>query len=915
MRLSSSSPMGDVITFFSLFVVGFMLLHRVDVVHGISTSYIQENPLQYSFVATSSAQSAPNWPPPLVGIDPSALQVKQLLPCPRSSGSSSSTMSSMVNCTEFMEAHGLFTLPQGLVDVPQQAFLIYATNNSSDEGYLYLWSPCSVDRTPITPLSFAQLSVRIDSESFVTFDAASNLIIATPSAVGFYLCPTSEGIFASQPQLQTSLNCSFVSAATAFGGDSSIGKAVYDVIPTTAPGEVIVCSSAGLALAHLILGGSESPDVVEAFASMPRNASSIPCIAAAFTPGIDEEAMPMSIAFSPPADPDVEYGYVYMWRYVSFSLSDDTLQQPLVQLWNNYSVGGIISAQPTSMEFDDYGQLWVGSWLGCDIQTWPDLSWWRVNGYLGGSSDGGMPYGNVTSLVKGVSPGEMFIGTERGLIRFYSGDEGGDWNTYGPFYYYYGPRYHPGNSVSSLLVLSNPFGMSQVLFATETGLGFISFEEWTLSQKVALLETINNARHDRYGLTSECGLEAFGDLTTWYPKDSDNDGSNTAYYLIAESYRFATTQDPEAYELAWRTFETLEKLCNISGTKGYPSRSFIKYGTPIYGGGTWYNSTVYPGWQWKSDTSSDEVIFHFLAYPLFHDLVCQDDVACQTRAITLVDDIATYILDNNYYLIDPGTGKHTSWGVWNPDILNNGDGYMEERGLNSMEMLSFLIAAYRMTSNPRYLNAYNDLIETSLFGLNSVTEFISAPTDIDYADHDMSFLTRFALYDNLIKLKMPIPWWLDASLERAFAFLVREKRALFHTVYAVIRQVLAPANVGKRVMNKRSTIAALFPVPAFQNMSDIINEARASLLLWPLSQIDWPFQNLYRTDIQINYESPQIGNNETLKVLRPDERYAFRWTSDPFVASGYGEYGIGTGFQEVDTSYWLMVYYLSLIHI
>jgi len=79
--------------------------------------------------------------------------------------------------------------------------------------------------------------------------------------------------------------------------------------------------------------------------------------------------------------------------------------------------------------------------------------------------------------------------------------------------------------------------------------------------------------------------------------------------------------------------------------------------------------------------------------------------------------------------------KHTSWGVWNPDIINNGDGYMEERGLNSMEMLSFLIAAYRMTSNPRYLNAYNDLIENYMYGLNSVTEFISAPTDIgNYLD-------------------------------------------------------------------------------------------------------------------------------------------------------------------------------------
>jgi len=208
------------------------------------------------------------------------------------------------------------------------------------------------------------------------------------------------------------------------------------------------------------------------------------------------------------------------------------------------------------MEFDSYGQLWVGSWLGCDIQTWPDLSWWRVNGYLGGSR-----WCRLIIRDPRLSSTHFFLATEVCLMEmshqsleeslqercsserkedsfdsmlamkvvfsylFATGlvsdfiSKGGNWNTYGPFYYYYGPRYHPGNVVSSLLVFSNPFAMSEVVFVTESGLGVISFEQWTLrylsnhcttlqlkftiSQKVALLETINNARHDRYGLTSE----------------------------------------------------------------------------------------------------------------------------------------------------------------------------------------------------------------------------------------------------------------------------------------------------------------------------------------------------------------------------------------------------------------------------
>jgi hypothetical protein len=38
--------------------------------------------------------------------------------------------------------------------------------------------------------------------------------------------------------------------------------------------------------------------------------------------------------------------------------------------------------------------------------------------------------------------------------------------------------------------------------------------------------------------------------------------------------------------------------------------------------------------------------------------------------INLLATIVSYIVDNNYYLIDV-TGKRTFWGVWNPDELNN----------------------------------------------------------------------------------------------------------------------------------------------------------------------------------------------------------------------------------------------------
>lgn len=73
---------------------------------------------------------------------------------------------------------------------------------------------------------------------------------------------------------------------------------------------------------------------------------------------------------------------------------------------------------------------------------------------------------------------------------------------------------------------------------------------------------------------------------------------------------------------------------------------------------------------WKGDTSSDEVfcflsIFnnniksiylpqitgHFFVYPIFHDLVCETDEERQ-RPVQLMHNIASYIVENNFYLID-----------------------------------------------------------------------------------------------------------------------------------------------------------------------------------------------------------------------------------------------------------------------
>ena len=68
---------------------------------------------------------------------------------------------------------------------------------------------------------------------------------------------------------------------------------------------------------------------------------------------------------------------------------------------------------------------------------------------------------------------------------------------------------------------------------------------------------------------------------------------------------------------------------------------------------------------------------------------------------------------NGYKLIDV-TGQPTRWGVWSPDQLNLNQSWADEHGVNSLQILTFLLSAYHITKNDSYWSSwkasYNVLI-------------------------------------------------------------------------------------------------------------------------------------------------------------------------------------------------------------
>ena len=71
--------------------------------------------------------------------------------------------------------------------------------------------------------------------------------------------------------------------------------------------------------------------------------------------------------------------------------------------------------------------------------------------------------------------------------------------------------------------------------------------------------------------------------------------------------------------------------------------------------------------------------------------------------------IMDHIVDNGYVLIDID-GTHTRWGVWAPERLNHDPDWATERGINSVEILSYLKATAHITGDEKYEREYRRLL-------------------------------------------------------------------------------------------------------------------------------------------------------------------------------------------------------------
>jgi len=513
----------------------------------------------------------------------------------------------------------------------------------------------------------------------------------------------------------------------------------------------------------------------------------------------------------------------------------------------------------------------------------------------------GLPFNEFTTVAAG-EKGVVWFGTTRGAIRF----DGTNWE------YRMAPRWLPHDAIRAIAVEPN----GHAWFATENGIGLIVRRSMTLAEKARFFEDEIDKYHRRtpFGFVHSVRLNKVADKSEWSQQDSDNDGLWTGMYGAGECFAYAATKDPKAKERATAAFEALRFLSQVTqgGTHpappGFPARSILPTGGddpnpsgddaegenrrnrwdplwksisprwPVSADGKWY---------WKCDTSSDELDGHYFLYARYYDLVAETDEE-KERVREVVRGITDHLIEHDFALVDHD-GKPTRWARFGPQDLNHGP-YVNERGLNSLSILSFLKIAEHVTGDTKYGDAYRDLVEKHGYAANvAVPKLQSGPGTGNQSDDEMAFMNYYSL----------LAYETDPQLRRGYV------GSLF-SYWRLERPELSP------LFN--FIFAAGFDGSALRGLrlpKTCLEEAADSLKRYPLDRVRWRFAHEHRIDVVllpgVSWRSGLRGHRRNGKVIPIDERSVEYWNHDPWQLSGDED-----GKTLTDGSAFLLPYYMGL---
>lgn len=537
------------------------------------------------------------------------------------------------------------------------------------------------------------------------------------------------------------------------------------------------------------------------------------------------------------------------------------------------SADEILSAQLAALAWDKSGNLWAGGLGGVTI----------LRGGIRERSltpADGLPNAWVSALALDPS-GRLWVGTEHGIARFNAQNVS----------VRHSRRWLVNDEVRDIVFDAN----GTAWIATADGVSAIHRKNMTLQSKANHFHRICLARHVRPPyIVEKCQLTVPGDTTSWKPRDDDNDGQYTSMYLAMEAYRYAVTKDPSAKSNAKQAFDALRFLQTVTETPGFFARTVIPVDWEQMAdpnrkltAAEWAEIRVDDPrekrvenmwrlskdgkWRWKGDTSSDEMTGHMYGYLFYHDLVA--DAAEKKVVAAQVCRIVDYVIDGGYVLRDID-GTHTQWAVWSPEKLNHDPDWAAERGINSLEMLSYLKLAYHVSGKKKYQDKYLELIHKHQYAENARTAKTFAPSWRTHIDDELLALAFPALF--LHETDPELREIYRQSLERWYEGIRGDQSPYFNLIY----------------------LACAGQDPEWRTTVHNLRDASLDL-------IHWRIDNSRREDIQV-VRQPELENRQTHRILPPSEICTTRWDNNPWnIIQGDG------GHTESDGVWWLLPYWMA----
>ncbi len=505
---------------------------------------------------------------------------------------------------------------------------------------------------------------------------------------------------------------------------------------------------------------------------------------------------------------------------------------------------------------------------------------------------GRVPLNGATDIAK-TSDGGFIVTTSGGAIRMIDRGDGPEWRVYNTL------RWVADEDVRAVATDDGTYN-APIYFGSDGGMTWVTVEDMSIEQKMALLTEKIVLRHDRDGAVADSRLTVPGDLSTSIPWDSDNDGGWTSYWLIAECMRWKETGAPDAKANFDRSLQAMLNLRLLTGEDWFLARALIrKDGCRLDDcddpdDGEWYTS---PDGEWwvKSDTSNDEVTSHLFMMGPAYDL-CADET--QKHAIAAhVSNIIGGIIDHGYQLWKP-TGECTTYGQFDPEYVNF-FGLFGDGGQRSAQMLAGLNLAIYMTQDQEstMVGKINDLPpsqkfrDAKTFLMNddnhyddNVLTSTEPPGRHGNGDGDeLSTQAFFILvqYESDAALKAK---WLD-GWNRLYHYLNMQQSAVWDAVQGVITGTVPDMSTPERWFR-----------------------------LYPLDLIRWTMHNSHRLDL---IPAPQFYlDKDPLRRMRSDgrivpsdERPNDRHNTCQFVMDGGWGDNVEMDAADVLAAYWMSRYY------